>query len=756
MTRLAWKSHLHPHVVDRNNLVVLSEAGHHLFEGGAYVAIAELLQGPCTADEIRSGLARRGVSAFESELALSHLDLLGLVTNRAEVPADCEEGEVAYWHSLGIDIAGLHEVLGRTPVALLALTQVGTGPLRAALARTRILVADDPARAKVLVVLAEDYDDERLERINDARLADGQTWMMLKLVGSLAWIGPVFRPGVTACWACLRQRLRLNRQIELALSERLGRPIRAPMPFTNWSVDIASQVAALTMLEWIARRDDASTDAVIHTYDLETYGHARHRLVKRPQCRACGNRDGTQAIEPDTAPIELRSSPKLDRHRLRSRLPETTLENLQHHVSPITGVVRSLNEVREGGNYHVSASQYFPMYRYDFAVLRENLVGRSGGNGLTRTDARVAALCEALERYSGIWQGEEEQVVNMSVAGVKDRRRTEFVDLHACLGFSARQYEGRESWNARNQDPHHWVPAPLSDDLAIDWIHASSLLGGRPQLVPAAYCYFGHPDLRHGFCGADSSGCAAGNTLTEALAFAMLELIERDAAAIWWFNRLRRPAIDLDRFALPLVEELRRKYKSERRTFWAIDLTTDLKVTVIAAISAKIDCQPQDIIFGLGAGFDPQSALQRALLEMDQSYYAVAIAGAGKGGSYRTHRPAALRWFENARLEQEQYLLPDAVQTPLGPSDYSSATAGDWLDDVRSCASRLGALGFDPLVVDLTRADIALPVCRVIVPGLCHIWRRFGHQRLYDMPVRAGWLSHRCAEPELNPWPIYF
>jgi bacteriocin biosynthesis cyclodehydratase domain-containing protein len=756
MTRLTWKSHLRPHVVDCNNLVVLSETGHHFFEGGAYVVIAELLQRQCKTDEIRDALAQRGVSAFESELALSHLGLLGLVTSPPEVPADLELGEVAYWHSLGIDIARLHESFSQAPVALLALTPVDTGPLRAALARARIPLVDDPTDANILVVVTEDYGDTRLERINEARLADGRPWIMLKLVGSLLWIGPFFRPGATACWGCLQQRLRLNRQTELVVSERLGRPIRAPMPFASWSVDIASQVAALTMLDWIAHLNHTAAGAVIHTYDLETHGYGQHRLIKRPQCRACGAGRGPRAIEPEAAPIELRSSLKLDRHRLRGRSVEETLENLQHHVSPITGVVRSVEAVREGGNFHVSASQYFPMYRYDFAVLRENLVGRSGGKGLTRTEAHVAALCEALERYSGIWQGEEERVVNMSVADLKDRRRTDFVDLHACLGFSVRQYRKRESWNARNQDPHHWIPAPLPDELAIDWVHAISLLDGRPRLVPAAYCYFGHPDLRHGFCGADSNGCAAGNSFTEALAFGMLELIERDAAAIWWFNRLWQPAIDLDKFALSLVEDLRRKYESERRTFWAIDLTTDLEIPVIAAISAKLDDRPQDIIYGFGAGFDPQSALRRALLEMDQSYYAVAAAGADKGEGYRTHRPAALHWFKNARLDEEQHLLPDRVQRSLGPTDYRSAKTGDWLDDVRSCASRLGDAGFDPLVVDLTRADIALPVCRVIVPGLCHIWRRFGHQRLCDMPVRAGRLSRRRAEAELNRWPIYF
>ena len=38
---------------------------------------------------------------------------------------------------------------------------------------------------------------------------------------------------------------------------------------------------------------------------------------------------------------------------------------------------------------------------------------------------------------------------------------------------------------------------------------------------------------------ADSNGCAAGNTREEAIVPGFLELVERDAYAIWWYNRLR-------------------------------------------------------------------------------------------------------------------------------------------------------------------------------------------------------------------------
>ena len=59
--------------------------------------------------------------------------------------------------------------------------------------------------------------------------------------------------------------------------------------------------------------------------------------------------------------------------------------------------------------------------------------------------------------------------------------------------------------------------------------------------------------------------------------------------------------------------------------------------------------------------------------------------------------------------------------------------------------------GLDFLVLDQTRTDIEAPVVRVIVPGLRHFYRRFAPGRLYDVPVKLGWLERPRPEDELNP-----
>ena len=53
------------------------------------------------------------------------------------------------------------------------------------------------------VVLAADYLLPGLEELNAVALAFNKPWLLIKPNGLTPWIGPLFVPGVTACWKCL-------------------------------------------------------------------------------------------------------------------------------------------------------------------------------------------------------------------------------------------------------------------------------------------------------------------------------------------------------------------------------------------------------------------------------------------------------------------------------------------------------------------------------------------------------------------------
>jgi bacteriocin biosynthesis cyclodehydratase domain-containing protein len=753
MSGLQWKRHLRPVVMPPDDLVLLAENGHRLLQGEAYVRAAPLLDGCFSDDEIHAQLERAGIPELPAWLALSHLRALGLlVESHGEDGA--QRAEAAFWESLGEDAAGVTARLRFSRAALRDVGGTGTPALRNALEAAGVVLRDDAERGDLTVVVADDYLDPRLRAENDAALSAGMPWMLVKLAGTVPWIGPLFVPGKTGCWACLAQRLRLNRQTETFVEERLGPSGKAPLPAIPISLALAAEFAAFEVARRLGSDTHEGVEGRVLALDVKTNALTAHLVTRRPQCRACGEPAAPRSARNGraSAAVELPPSPKIAAAGGRSEWPRETLARLERHVSPITGAVRSLSESVENGYLHVAAAQSFPMGRYDFRVLRDNLTGRSGGKGFDPAQARASALCEALERYSGTWQGEEEAVVTASRRELGD----DAFEPAVLFGLSARQYAEREAWNQANDEPHTWVPRPFDDELAIDWVPCTSLMRPRTRLVPAAYAYYGHPDMRHQFCSSDSNGCAAGGTLTEAVAHGLLELIERDAAAIWWYNMLQRPAVDLESFALPVMRELRELHGSQNRAFWAIDLTTDVGVPVVAAISARVDGPVEDVIYGFGCDFDPAAALSKALLEMNQSLFAVFATAAGGATRYRTDKPTARRWFETATRAQQPYLVPDPSAAPRTHDAFARFSRTDWRDDLETSVEQLWKAGLETFVLDQTRPDIGLPVCRVVVPGLCHFWRRFGTARLYDAPVRMGWQQSPKTESDLNPWFIYF
>ena len=372
----------------------------------------------------------------------------------------------------------------------------------------------------------------------------------------------------------------------------------------------------------------------------------------------------------------------------------------------------------------------------------------SSGKGATDIQARASGLCEGLERYSGVFRGDE------------PRRRARMATLggaavhpHDCLLYSERQYRDRDAWNARSSR-YNFVPVPFDPDIEIEWTPAWSLTRREPRYLPTAFCYYNYP---HGdrppFCVACSNGNAAGNTLEEAILQGFLELVERDSVALWWYNRVRRPGVDLDAFSEPYFGRVRDHLRGRGRELWALDLTSDLNVPVFAALSRETTGSAQRIFLGFGAHLDPRVALLRAVTEMNQMMSGLPDAGSDPRRE-PVDDPETLHWLQTATVENQPYLIADDTQ-PRGESDYSEGWADDVTDDIRACQSLVERLGMEMIVLDQTRPEIGLPVAKVIVPGLRHFWARFAPGRLYDVPVQLGWVPRPVAEEDLNPTPMF-
>ena len=113
-----------------------------------------------------------------------------------------------------------------------------------------------------------------------------------------------------------------------------------------------------------------------------------------------------------------------------------------------------------------------------------------------------------------------------------------------------------------------------------------------------------------------------------------LELVERDAYAIWWYNRLQRAEVDLDKFDDTYIRDLKNQFAETGHRLWVLDVTSDLGIPSFVAVTHWMDHGRENIEFGSGAHFDARIALLRALTELNQ-FLSIGLAGGRQGHQLR-------------------------------------------------------------------------------------------------------------------------
>jgi len=161
------------------------------------------------------------------------------------------------------------------------------------------------------------------------------------------------------------------------------------------------------------------------------------------------------------------------------------------------------------------------------------------------------------------------------------------------------------------------------------------------------------------------------------------------------------------------------------------------------------------VTLGFGAHLDGRLGLLRALTELNQFLPIVSQRFPDGSTIYWEDDEYVLEWWKNAQVEREPWLRPDPGAPPSVPGG-SPEAGGDLRDEIETCVARAASAGLEVLVLDQSRPDIELNVAKVMVPGMRHFWRRLGPGRLYDVPVRLGWLDQPTREQDLNPRSVFF
>ena len=742
----ALTPHLRFHQIAADQALLVSEAFNTLLHGGLYCSLLPLLDGRNRQDSIVAALADDH-GEVEVRGALTALSAKGYIVS-AEHGLD--GGRAAWWSALGASPRWAERRLRETRVRVAG----DDGRLRRHLEAAGVRV--DDTGTDLAVVVCDDYLDGHLADVNRRQLEAREPWMPVQPRGLEPLFGPVFRADRKgACWACLATRLRGHREVHGFLRSQVGEA----EAFKAFAAEPAALEAlcglvAVEIAKWLVLDAAAPIHGRAVTLNGAALDTAHHPVTRRPQCRACGEAALHRPDRP-SAPVLLQPSPKAHHGSggARSVTPEATLARYRHLVSPISGVVTWLRRTTDESDpwLHVHWAGSNPGVRSrSLSSLRRSLRSKSAGKGSTRHQAEVSALCEAVERHSGVRQGDEVCVRGRfaDLAGGGEAIHPNDVQL-----FSDHQLDNAQRLNADGH-PYNIIPPRLDPDAEIDWTPLWSLTQERQRYLPTSMLY-GMSAEQRGAADlvADSNGCAAGNTLEEAILQGFYELVERDAFAIWWYNGLSMPAVDLNSFDDAFLASAEGYYRRCERDLWVLDVTADIAIPTFVALSRRTAGPTEDIIYGAGSHADPRTAALRAVCELNQCLTFLPRPGGG-GGRPMIDDPLALRWWQTARLAECPWLSPDPDASPRTAAQYRQIESADTRDDVERCRAIVEAQGMELLVLDQTRPDIGMPVVRVVVPGMRHFWARFAPGRLYDVPVRLGRRQRSLAEFELNPAPV--
>lgn len=316
----------------------------------------------------------------------------------------------------------------------------------------------------------------------------------------------------------------------------------------------------------------------------------------------------------------------------------------------------------------------------------------SQGKGLDRAAAKASALMESVEG----WHAERVNLPIVYESFRALRRSSSVVDIARL----PRRRPGTDSS----------TPMP--------WVEGYDLVSRGPMWVPMECVSLNlvRPGHLGGVFTMSSNGLASGNHILEAAAHGLLEVVERDALALW---RARGgldgtgPLADLDAVADPGVLGLLHHLRDCGIAVALADATTDTATaTFVCTLVEDSPMLPRWTLKGMFAGYgshlDPNVAMARAITEAVQSRL-THIAGS-----------------RDDMFHYDTQANPDDVAGSSGflnrdrePLAYADLSTDTFEGDLEVILGRLRTVGVtSAVVVDLSRDDIGVPVVKVVVPGL--------------------------------------
>ncbi len=323
-----------------------------------------------------------------------------------------------------------------------------------------------------------------------------------------------------------------------------------------------------------------------------------------------------------------------------------------------------------------------------FAAIRPmgTSLSTQQGKGITPAHARVSALMESLETWTA--ENIDLPTTRASPMSLGDRA----VAVRA-------------------------LPRPrgrLDLDAKLAWLRGTDLVSDREILVPHQAVTLDTTFTTPPVFDISSNGLASGNTLTEAIAHGLAEVIERDAEAAW-----RRAGSDrrlvIETIPDPICRALIDRVTSTGARIWIWDLEGIIPVVGCAIMEDPHEPAWRTLGFyqGFGAHVDARIAIARAITEAAQTRLTYI------SGARDDFFP-----FDYERATDPEVLgdlwerMAAPCDSPALYDDLPTRTTSSVDEDLAVMIEAVTADGSRQVIaVDLTHPRLKVPVAKVIVPG---------------------------------------
>lgn len=322
----------------------------------------------------------------------------------------------------------------------------------------------------------------------------------------------------------------------------------------------------------------------------------------------------------------------------------------------------------------------------------------SSGKGLTRTNAKVSALMEAIELYHAE-NPEPDRLYRSTARELREKN----------LAVKEASFFGEYSGGY------------TSEDYIIDWIESENLLSKEKVWIPASAAYF---SCRPSLFNLSTNGLASGNHVIEATLHAIYELIERDAIASVNENgklkiKVRCRIIDLNTVDDPALCQMVNKIQAANNKLVLMWVKSCVRVHTFWAAILNLDSFASSSTLNLGYGthISMEVAASRAITEAAQAR-AVFIHASREDIAERPVYAQKSVEFGSAYKFFKKLDSNTSWQAIKGQVEFKSMNLQD---SYNYMLEELAKTSLPPVFrVDMTQAEFDIPVVKTIIPSFSH------------------------------------